>query len=177
MVGVEGQVCGRGVARHWWVSWLDLAVLVEVVIVTWGKWHCSLARLLGDTPIGLVAPPEGDALAALGETQMVDLYEVEEQRHRGHSKHKDDEDGFLCGAGYVAVNHIGAGGSVTCVHGFELKAVQKVLGHDEAHLKQRLEDHIEDICPQKLPLQADSSLIVSYQSLLVLHIHNDSLFV
>lgn len=49
---------------------------MEVVVVTRSERHRGFAGLLGDPFRGAMTSPEGEALAALGEAQVVDLDEV-----------------------------------------------------------------------------------------------------
>ena len=165
LLGQRGHV----VAGHRWVRRRHLVVVVpvEVVVIAGRKGRGGggviEVLLCAGLRCGQQRPPIADALPALGEAQVVDLHEVEEQRHAGHGQHEDDEDGLLRGPGDVAVHRVGAGGLAALVHGPQLEAVQEVLGHDEGHLEQGFEDDVEHVGAQQLPLQAHAALLVAHQ--------------
>lgn len=99
-------------------------------------------------------------LLALGEAQVVDLHQVEQQRHAGHPQHEEDEDGLLGGPGDVAVDGVGAGPAAAGVEGLQLKPIQGILPCYEAHLEESLEDNAADVRPQDGPTHVDPALSV-----------------
>lgn len=92
---------------------------------------------------------------------MEHLHDVEDHREDGHCQHKDNKDGFLCGATYEAV-HWGSTGVVRKCNltGHEYEAIEVVLAYDESHFKQDLGEQLDHVAGQQDALELDFATIV-----------------